>query len=232
MPNVIHPIAIRLLPCLAVMVTIPIMSDTEQRAKASKKKSETIPAEPVVKQTITRWAYRLFIAGVGLLLIGALALTISVAVSPSTPVSLVIIFTTIAVAGAICLGVGVLTLFRRMQKIEVEVTPERLYWREGQKLATLEFNEVERVELRKDKIRRPSGKVIEFPVVRFIENDDEMMEFEISFDDNGVIHHSRFDAHRITKAVLKYVKKTADITPEVQEFVKTGYVDIDALPKR
>jgi hypothetical protein len=196
------------------------------------KKSEFFSAEPVVKHQITRWAYRLFIGGAGLLLIGAIALTISVVADAALPTNLLIIFTAIGIAGAICLGVGVLTLFRRWQKIEVEVSPERLYWREGPKIATLEFDEVERVVLLRDKIRRPSGKQVEFPVVRFIENDGEMMEFEISFDDNGIVHHSRFDAHQITKAVLKHIRKSATISPEVEAFVKTGYVDIDNLPKR
>ena len=59
-----------------------------------------------------------------------------------------------------------------------------------------------------------------------------MMEFEISFDDHGLVYNSRFDAHAITEAVLPYLKKKAEIDKTVSEFVKTGYVDIDQLPPR
>jgi hypothetical protein len=195
-------------------------------------KTQVIPAEPEVKRHITRQAYRFFIAGAGLLLMGAIALAVSIYTNTTPPASLTAIFTGIACLGSAGLVLGVMTLFRLRQRVQVEVTPLQLIWREGQRLATLEFDEVERVELVRDRLRRPSGRLVDFPVVRFVENDGEMMEFEVSFDDNGVIHNSRFDAHEITQAVLPHVRDHAAVTPAVDEFVKTGYIDVDKLPKR
>ena len=105
-------------------------------------------------------------------------------------------------------------------------------WREGTRYATLEYEEVERVEMVKGAKKVQGGYILEYPVVRFIENDGEMMEFEVSFEDRGIAHHTRFDAREITRAVLPYLRKNAVISHAVDEFVQTGTVDIDSLPER
>lgn len=193
---------------------------------------QVFPAGPEARQQITRRAYRFFVGGAGLLIMGVIALAVSVASQRALPTYLLAAFTAIACAGTAGLSLAVMTLFRVRQKIQVEVTPYRLIWREGPRIATLEYDEVERVELVRDQERRPSGTLVHFPVIRFIENDGEMVEFEISFDDEGVIRHGRFDAHAITEAVLPHVRGHAVITSTVDDFVKTGEVDIDGLPER
>jgi hypothetical protein len=198
----------------------------------SSQKPQVFPAGPEAKTSITRLAYRYFVGGAGLLIMGVIALAVSIASQMTLPVYLVGLFSAISCAGAAGLVIAVMTLFRLRQPVQVEVTPYRLTWREGPRVATLEYNEVERVDLVRDKIPARGGGEINFPVVRFIEDDGEMMEFEVSFDDEGTIRHGRFDAHAITQAVLPYVKDHAVISAAVDEFVRTGFVDIDGLAQR
>jgi len=121
---------------------------------------------------------------------------------------------------------------RLRQPIQVEVTSDRLVWREGTRSATLEYAKVERVELVKDREHHPGGLVLEFPMVRFVEDDGEMMGFEISFEDRGLVHRARFDGRGIAAAVLPFVHPHAVIAPAVDESLSTGLVDIDGLPER
>ncbi|MGF1504821.1 MAG: hypothetical protein ACFB51_06745, partial [Anaerolineae bacterium] len=65
-----------------------------------------------------------------------------------------------------------------------------------------------------------------------IEDDGEMMEFEVSFEDRGYRHQGRFDALAITREVLPNIKQRAVISTAVEEFVQTGTVDIDSLSHR
>ena len=114
----------------------------------------------------------------------------------------------------------------------MEVTPYRLIWREGRRTATLEYGEVERVEMVRRHKKLRGNLEMDYPIVRFIEDDGEMMEFECSFEDRGLIHQSRFDTHAITSSVLPHLPDTAIVDQAVGEFVQTGTVDIDRLAEQ
>lgn len=194
--------------------------------------TNVFPAAPEARRNITRLAYRLFTIGTGLLAIGVIAIAVSLAATAAPSTATIAAYGGIACTGGIGLIVALTVLLRVRQPIQVEVTPDRLIWREGPRIATLEYDEVERIELVRDRKRHRDGSMIQFPVVRFIENDGEMMEFEISFDDHGKVHYGRFDAHAITQAVLPYLRNQAMVSPMVDEFVSTGMVDIDGLSER
>ncbi|GAB4475057.1 MAG: hypothetical protein Kow00124_15650 [Anaerolineae bacterium] len=189
-------------------------------------------ATAAARREISRRAYLLFAGGAGALVCSAILIPLLLVSSEGalTPI--------LAVPGALsCAGLGgliggIVMLTRIQQAIQVEVTPHRLIWREGRRIATLEYDEVERVELVRARKATPEGAVMSFPVVRFIENDGEMMEFEVTFDDRGMIHRSRFDARAIAAAVLPYLPAQAVIAPAVTEFIQSGEVDIEGLPER
>jgi hypothetical protein len=194
--------------------------------------TQVFPAAASAKRAISRTAYLLFVVGVGLLVCVAIAFGVSAA-QPEPPT---IVFRTV-VAGVGCAGlagllVGVATLVRLRQPIQVEVTPYRLIWREGKRTATLEYDEVERVEMVRQHKKVRGNLEMDFPIVRFVEDDGEMMEFECSFEDRGLIHRSRFDTHAITSSVLPYLPDTAIVDQAVSEFVQTGTVDIDRLAEQ
>lgn len=192
---------------------------------------EVFQAGNTARREIIGRARRLFIGGVGLMAIGAIVAAVTLASEPQ-----VVPPTTYIGGAAVCAGfaglmMGISTLFRLRQPRHVEVTDHRLIWREGPKVATMEFDEIERVELVRDS-KRVAGMDMEFPVVRFIETDDEIVEFEITFEDRGMIHQARFDARSITEAVLPYIRNHAVISHDVDEFVNTGMVDLEALHNR
>jgi hypothetical protein len=194
--------------------------------------TQVFPASARAKRAISRTAYLLFVVGVGLLVCVAIAFGVTVA-QPEPPTTL---FKTV-VAGVGCAGlagllVGVVTLVRLRQPIQVEVTPHRLIWREGRRTATLEYGEVERVEMVRRHKKLRGNLEMDYPIVRFIEDDGEMMEFECSFEDRGLIHQSRFDTHAITSSVLPHLPDTAIVDQAVGEFVQTGTVDIDRLAEQ
>jgi hypothetical protein len=181
---------------------------------------------------ISRTAYILFAVGVGLVACAATVLAVSFASGPAPPRLLITASVGLGCAGGVGLLAGLATLFRLRQHIRVEVTPHRLTWREGRRIATLEYEEVERVELVRGSKGMREGRVMFYPVVRFIEDDGEMMEFEVSFEDRGMFHHARFDARAITGAVIPHLRQRALVAQAVEEFVRTGTVDIDRLPER
>jgi hypothetical protein len=191
---------------------------------------EIFHAAAPVRRSISRTAYLLFAIGAGLMGCGATVFGMTTAANRSTSWS-------IAVSGGIaCAGVagliaGIITLARLRQAIQVEVTPHRLIWREGKRTASLEYKDVIRVDFVKG--QEPRGEyTLEYPIVRFIESDGEMMEFDVTFEDRGMIHKSRFDARGITAAVLRYLPPHVVITPTLDEFVQTGEVDLDLLANR
>jgi hypothetical protein len=196
------------------------------------RQAQIFPAAPSAKRSISRAAYGFFIGGTALLVIGMVALGVTFAASTENPLPTVAAAGGLICAGGVGLVIGTGTLLRLRQPIQVEVTPDRLVWREGTRSATLEYDEVERVELVKDQERHPGGLALEFPVVRFVEDDGEMIEFEVSFEDRGLEHRARFDARAITAAVLPYVRSRAVVAPTVDEFVNTGLVDVDGLLER
>jgi hypothetical protein len=194
--------------------------------------TQVFPASARAKRAISRAAYLFFVVGVGLLVCVAIAFGVSIA-QPEPPTAQ---FRT-AVAGVGCAGlagllVGIATLVRLRQPIQVEVSPYRLIWREGRRTATLEYDEVERVEMVKGHKKLRGGFEMDYPIVRFVEDDDEVMEFECSFEDRGLIHQSRFDTQAITSIVLRYLPDTAIVDQAVGEFVQTGMVDIDRLAEQ
>ncbi len=191
-----------------------------------------IPAGPEVRRSITRLAYRIFTIGTGVLVIGAIGVAVSLATSQRPSTGLIVAFTGLACVGSAILMAAVSVFLRVRQPIRVEITPDRLIWREGPRIATLEYDEVERVEMVRGHRRTREGFVVQFPVVRFIENDGEMMEFEVSFDDHGRVYYGRFDAQAILEAVLPYLRQQAVIAPAVDEYLTTGMVDIDGLAER
>jgi hypothetical protein len=91
---------------------------------------------------------------------------------------------------------------------------------------------VERVEMVRGRRRRRSAPSLEYPIIRFIEDDGEMLELEIVTEDGTVPPSRHFDVRAITQAVLLYLRGYAEITPDVDDFVEHGLVDLDALPKR
>lgn len=192
---------------------------------------QTFPASARARRAISRNAYLLFGAAALLLICGAVAAAVSLAAAQDnrTPV-LVLAGGLLCVGGAGLLG-AIAMLTRLRQPIEVTVSPHRLVWREGSRTATTNFEDVVRVEMVKDREQR-RDVVLVFPVVRFIENDDEMVEFEVEFEDRGYIRHARFDARGITRAALPHLPQHAVVAPAVREFVQTGEVDLDLLPER
>jgi hypothetical protein len=138
----------------------------------------------------------------------------------------------IACAGLAGLIAGVITLGRVRQAIHVEVTPYRLVWREGPRSAVLEYDEVVRVDFVRDAKTVRGGAVLEYPVIRFVEEDGEAMEFEVTFEDRGFIHQALFDARGIASAVLPHLPQHVIVSPALDEFLQTGEVDIDLLPQR
>ncbi len=192
---------------------------------------EIFPASGSARRSISRTAYLFFGGGVGLLTCAAITIGVSFA-SGSPPNFIVIAASGIACAGIAGLVGGIVTLAGLRQAIQVEVDPYRLVWREGRRTATVEYDDVVRVELVKDHDQRRGDITVTYPVVRFIENDGEMMEFEVTFEDRGMIHQSRFDARAITAAVLPHLPAHAVVAPAVKEFVRTGEVDTDLLPER
>jgi hypothetical protein len=193
--------------------------------------TEIFPASGSARRGISRTAYLFFGGGVGLLTCAAITIGVSFA-SGSPPNFIVIAASGVACAGIAGLVGGIVTLPRLRQAIQVEVDPYRLVWREGRRTATVEYDDVVRVELVKDHDQRRGGITVTYPVVRFIENDGEMMEFEVTFEDRGMIHQGRFDARAITAAVLPHLPAHAVVAPTVKDFVRTGEVDTDLLPER
>ena len=197
---------------------------------------QIFPASIGAKRRISRMGYLLFIAGAVLLACGLTALVVSLGVTPGAaeqPVQMIPVLSAgVACAGVAGLIAAVATLLQLRLPIQVEATPYRLTWREGRRIATLDYEEVVRVDLVRSYKTLRDGQEMVFPVVRFVEDDGEVMEFEISFDDRGMVHQARFDARAITGAVLPHLQQRAVISDTVQEFVATGTVDIDALPER
>jgi hypothetical protein len=191
---------------------------------------EIFPAAAPARRSISRTAYLLFAIGAGLLGCGATVFGVTVAASRSSTWSTAL-SGGIACAGIAGLIAGMVTLARLRQAIQVEVTPHRLTWREGKRVATLEYKDVIRVDFVKGQETR-GEYILEYPIVRFIESSGEMVEFDVTFEDRGMIHKSRFDARAITAAVLRYLPPHVVLTPTLDEFVQTGEVDIDLLANR
>jgi len=195
---------------------------------------EVFPAAFRAKRNISRRAYTLFGLGAFLMALGGIILAIAFAFA-SQPNPVLVIFAILSlVAGLASLIVAALNLASLQQSIQVEVDPHRLIWREGKRTATLEFAEVERVIMVKDYRKFSEDFTMTYPVVRFIENDGEMMEFEVAFEDRGYTHPSRFDTRGITQSVLRHLRSRSkiDISPAVDEFVRAGVIDVDQLPDR
>ncbi|MBN1120356.1 MAG: hypothetical protein JXJ17_04710 [Anaerolineae bacterium] len=191
---------------------------------------EIFPAAASARRSISRTAYLLFGIGAGLMGCGATVFGMTTAANRSTTWS-VALSGGIACAGVAGLIAGIVTLARLRQAIQVEVTPHRMVWREGKRTATLEYKDVIRVDFVKGQETRGEF-TLEYPIVRFIESDGEMMEFDVTFEDRGMIHKSRFDARGITATVLRYLPPHVVITPTLDEFVQTGEVDLDLLANR
>ncbi|NDJ53520.1 MAG: hypothetical protein GYB68_10600 [Chloroflexi bacterium] len=196
------------------------------------KSPSVFKANPQARRAISRSAYLMFSIGIVLMACSGASAAVSFAIADSPSPIFLILAILVALGGLGTLIVGIITLARVRERIQVEVTPHRLVWREGNRIATLEFDEVERIDVVKDEKRVQSGMTMVYPVVRFVENDGEMMEFEISFEDRGMVHHSRFDTQAITRSVLPYVRHQARVAPAVEDFVNSGQIDIDGLPER
>lgn len=190
------------------------------------------PAGPQAKRSIARRAYLYFGTGAALIACGSSALIAITASASAPPPVLLTLAAGIGVLGGIGLVAGIVTLARLQMPIQVEVTPHRLIWREGNRFASLEFDEVVRVEMLRQGVSMSTGIVVYYPIVRFIEGDGEMMEFEVSFDDRGYRHLARFNTQGLTGAVLPYLGDSTVIAPSVVEFVRSGLVDIETLPDR
>jgi hypothetical protein len=194
--------------------------------------TEVFPASVDARRAISRRAYILFGVGVALLMCGASVIGISFASSGSPPSFLVGIAGAVSCAGVAGFIIGIVTLSRMRQLIQVEVSPHRIIWREGGKVATTEIGDIVRVELVKDYEQKRGGFTMAFPVIRFIETSGEMMEFEVTFEDRGFVHHSRFDARAIAREVMRYLPQHVVTSPTLGEFLRSGEVDIDLLPER
>ena len=193
---------------------------------------EVFLASADARRAISRRAYILFGVGAALMMCGAAAVGIIFATINPPNTLLIGAAGAVACAGVAGLIVGIVNLARLRQRIQVEVTPYRITWREGKATATTEFEDVVRVELVKDTHVLRSGRTAFYPVVRFIESNGEMLEFEATFEDRGYIHTSRFDARAITKAALPHLPQHAVIAPQVEDFARTGTVNVDTLPDR
>lgn len=193
--------------------------------------TRTFYAASSARRSISRRAYILFSAGAGMLICAALSFGIALANDPPR-VTFQVIAGVAACAGGVGLIFGVVTLARLQQPIRVEVSDFRLVWREGKRIAIINYEDVLRVELVKATEVRRDGVEVMFPVIRFIERSGEMMEFEVTFEDRGMVHQSRFDGFAIAAAVLPNLSGQAIISPSLEEFLQTGEVDIDLLPDR
>ena len=194
--------------------------------------TEIFPASADARRAVSRRAYIFFGIGAALLICGASGAGVSFATSSDPPPALVGVAAALGCAGLAGLIVGTVTLARLRDLHQVEVSPHRIVWREGSKVATTELSDIVRVELVKGQREKPGGFVMSFPVVRFIETSGDLMEFEVTFEDRGFIHHSRFDARAIAEAVMRSLPQHVVTSPTLAEFIRTGEVDIDLLPER
>lgn len=185
-----------------------------------------------VRLSISRTAYLSFAIGASILVCAATMIALSFTGEDAPRSGLLTVSIGLICAGAAGLLGGLVTLFRLRQSIQVEVSPHRMIWREGRKVAVMEYNELERADLVKVNKRVRGGHQMAYPIVRFIENDGEVIEFDVSFEDRGLVHRSRFDALAIAHAVLHYVGNQVLVAPALDEFIQTGLVDIDSLPER
>ncbi len=184
------------------------------------------------RRLIARRAYVAFAAGAFGLMISAIVFGVLFASGATLNPTLAGVAGALGCAGMGGLILGMVTLTQVQGRIQVEVTPYRLTWQEGQRAAVLDFERVQRVDLVKGCKTHRSGEVGCYPVVRFVEENGDMMEFEVSFDDRGLIHHARFDALGITRAVLPHLHHHVLVSGAVTDFVSTGEVDIAGLPTR
>lgn len=195
--------------------------------------AEVFPAAFRAKRAISRRAYTLFGLGAAMMGVTGILIAISFAVSSTPNILLIAMGAVVFTLGLILLVIAIINLSRLQQPIQVEVDPHRLIWREGSRSATLEFAEVERVMLVKDHKAVSEDFTLAYPVVRFIENDGEMMEFEVTFEDRGYTHHGRFDTLSITRTVLGHLQgRNVDVAPQIQDYIRSGMIDIDTLPDR
>jgi hypothetical protein len=190
------------------------------------------PAGPQASDAIRRLAIRFLAAGVTLLMVGIAGLLLMVRLQIRPPVSVIAVLASLTSLGAAGLLIGVRTWIRSRKPIVIEVQEHRLLWQEGARIATLEYHEVERVEMVRGRRRRRGAPASEFPIIRFIEDDGEMLEMEVVTEDSNTPPSRHFDVHGITQAVLPYLRGYAEITPDVDDFVEHGLVDLDALPRR
>jgi len=194
--------------------------------------AEIFPASANARRAVSRRAYIFFGIGAALLICGASGAGVSFASSSHPAPVLVGVAAALSCAGLGGLIVGTITLARLRDLHQVEVSPHRIVWREGSKVATTELSDIVRVELVKGQREKPGGFVMSFPVVRFIETSGDLMEFEVTFEDRGFVHHSRFDARAIAAEVMRYLPQHVVTSPTLAEFIRTGEVDIDLLPDR
>jgi len=194
--------------------------------------TEIFPASADARRAVSRRAYIFFGIGVALMVCGATGAAVAFATSSDPPPYLVGVGAALGCAGLAGLIVGTVTLARLRDVHQVEVSPHRIVWREGSKVATTELSDIVRVELVKGHREKPGGFVMSYPVVRFIETSGDMMEFEVTFEDRGFMHHSRFDARAIAAEVMRYLPQHVVTSPTLGEFIRSGEVDIDLLPDR
>ncbi len=206
-----------------------------RRAKVSKQHEGEVaifPANPQASYAIRRVAQRFLLLGGVFLAVGLAALILIVKFQIRPPLAVIAGFALLASLGAAGLLIGIRTLIRSRQPIAIEVQEHRLVWQEGTRITTLEYHEVERVEMVRGRRRRRNASSLEFPIIRFIENDGEMLELEVVYEDANTPPSRHFDVYGITQAVLPYLQGYAEITPDVEDFVEHGMVDLDTLPKR
>ena len=212
-----------------------IWEPVARRKKVPEQQQEHItvfPAGPQASDAIRRLAIRFLTVGGALLLIGIAGLLLIVRLQVRLPIPLIATLASLASLGAAGLLIGIRTWIRSRQPIVIEVQEHRLLWQEGTRVATLEYHEVERVEMVRGRRRRRGAPASEFPIIRFIEEDGEMLEMEVVTEDSNTPPSRHFDVHGITQAVLPYLRGYAEITPDVDDFVEHGLVDLDALPGR
>jgi len=212
-----------------------IQKPVARRANNSKQpKDEGVifPASPQAGYAVRRLARQFLVAGGLLLVLGIAGLLVIVRVQIRPPLMILAVLASLASLGAAGLLIGVRTLIRSRQPIAIEVQEHRLLWQDGTRTTTLEYHEVERVEMVRGRRRRRNAPSLDYPIIRFIEEDDEMLELEVVTEDANVPPSRQFDVHGITQAVLPYLRGYAEITPDVDDFVEHGLIDLDALPKR
>jgi hypothetical protein len=193
-------------------------------------------AAPSAKRRISRIAYGLALAGLGLLSCGLVVWVTSVGLVanrllPGGNQTASGVGIALACLGGLGMAASLATFLRLRQPIQVEVKHHAITLRDGRKTTKMAFDEIKSVVLVVD-YERHHDDWLAYPVIRFSARDGTILELDVSFEDREMVHRAPFDVQGIAQAVLPYLPPSVSVAEAVVEFAQTGYVALDELPDR